>query len=602
MPAEAIAPPDRASVTAMDESLHGMMTRLRAILDEPALTQETLVEIVSIFNNVAYVFLYLEANERHVNYERLLPWRDRFHKDPELDAGLARLLGDLRCEDAEAEDSRRRLLEQLRNKNRAKDPESEERMAELLAEAKGILGAVQQDQLALLNRLGVRVPGAAPSAVFYRLAAGTADPARRAKLARAWRVVRDRGQEPLAGVVDRIIGEQRRQAAAGGHATVLQETLAKCGVTEDTIEGFLERYLRRALERHGALAAEVAEATGASTAPLDHFGAYLRTVSGNRPLPQFALDECLDYAFAVARSAFGLEVRRASGTEHDVLTTTVWAGDEEVGQIHFDLWDTEHKTVKANTTTGIRNRADWRGLVQRPVAYVSCRFRRTPDGVPRITFQNVHSLLHEFGHAVNHLLIRKRIPNQSGLEYLPLERLENLSMWFEKWVFHAELGRRLSLGPEERAGLELCRRVKRLEYRSTYLDRAVTAALDFEVHRRPRGGVVDAFRRLDERFGLSPHCEVGDFLVYFTWPMLRANPGAYFAYLWGASDSGAMFARFEPLTLVEVAARPGLRELFAPCLDYDAPSSEPDVSAVFDFYDGVGHEGAGVGHEEAGVG
>jgi oligopeptidase A len=592
MSVETIAAPDRASVTAMDESLRGMMARLRAILAGPALTQDSLVEIISIYNNVAYVFLYLEANERHVRYDRLLPWRDRFYADPELDGRLAGLLEDLSCADPEAEDSRVRLLKQLRGKAQAPDPAAGERMAGLLAEAKGVLGQIQHDQLKLLGRLGVD-GGTSPSAVFYRLASSMTDTARRSKLTRAWRVVRDGRQDALVDVVDRIIDEQRRQSASSGYGTTLAQTLEKCGVPESVIESFLERYLVRALDSYDCLAAQVRQVTGAATDPMDHFGVYLRTVFGAAPLPQFVLDECLDYIFAVARSTFGLEVRRVPSAAEHVLTTSVWAGADEVGTIHFDLWDTEHKTIKANTTKGIRNRTDWCGLVQHPVAYVSCRFRRDADGIHRITFQNVHSLFHEFGHAVNHLLIRQRIPNRSGLEYLPLERLENLSMWFEKWVYHPEFANRLASSPTDREGLEQCQRIKKMEYRGTYVDRAVTAALDFDIHRRLRGGVVDSFQRLDERFGISRHCRVGDFLAYFTWPMLQANPGAYFAYLWGASESGEMFARFEHLGLEEIAARPGLRDHFASCFDFDAPSREPDCTSVFGFYDGDGDGGDG---------
>ncbi len=316
-------------------------------------------------------------------------------------------------------------------------------------------------------------------------------------------MVSERRQDALVDVIDRVIAEQRRQSSFSGHDTALGQTLEKCGVAETTIESFLERYLTRTLDSYDTLSAEVQEATGATTAPMDHFGAYMRTVAGDAPLPQFDLNECLDFIFAVARSTFGLVVRRVSGTNDHVLTAGVWDGTEEIGQIHFDLWDTDRKTLKANTTTGIRNRTDWSGLVQRPVAYVSCRFRKAQDGIHRITFQNVHSLFHEFGHAINHLCIRKRIPNQSGLEYLPLERIENLSMWFEKWVFHAEFARHLALTPADRAGLEQCQRIKKLEYRRTYVDRAVTAALDFDIHRRSRGGVMDSFRRLDERFGIS---------------------------------------------------------------------------------------------------
>jgi oligopeptidase A len=580
----AVTAPDRASLSSMDERLSAMMVRTKAILADAPLTEDTLVEITSIYNNVAYVFLYLEANERYVNFDRLLPWRAAFHQDPELDRALLARLVALRCTDPEAERSRLDWVNQLRAKEHEPDTESADRMAGLVGAAKDTLAALADDQAALLAKLGVEVGAVNPPAVFYKMSARIANPVSRTKLARAWRALRDRKEDELVDLVDHMVGELHRQSTARGHHTVLDETLTKCRVTEAQVDAFLQRYLDHALSSYRDLEDEVRTTTGAVDNPMDHFGRHLETLVGAVEVPKLPLRGCLDFVYAVAAGAFGLTVEMVSRTEDVVMTVRVRAGDQEVGQIDFDLWNDEGKALKANHTKGIRNRTDWAGLVQLPVAYVSCRFSRT-EGEERITFQNAHSLFHEFGHAINHLLIRKRISNQSGLEYLPLERLEYLSMWFEKWVFHPAFADHLGMSESDHAGLRWCQRIKMIEYRRTYVDRAVTAALDFDVYRHTDGGVRESFQRLDQRFGISAHCTLDDFLPYFTWPMLQANPGAYFAYLWGAADSGEQFRPFQDATLAAVAAMGDQRARFASCLDFDLPSNEPDVRAVFEFYD-----------------
>jgi oligopeptidase A len=168
-------------------------------------------------------------------------------------------------------------------------------------------------------------------------------------------------------------------------------------------------------------------------------------------------------------------------------------------------------------------------------------------------------------------------------------------MWFEKWVYHPDLAEHLTLRTGEVEGLALAQRVKMLEYRRTHVDRAVTAALDFEVHRRRTGGLRESFAELDERFAISRCCTLGDFPLYFTWPMFQANPGANFAYLWGAADSAA---RFEPFLAkrIEQAPPPAqTRALFASCFDYDEPSAVPDSGAVFRFYDAPSPSRSGAG-------
>ncbi|MGH7749014.1 MAG: M3 family metallopeptidase, partial [Candidatus Dormibacteria bacterium] len=301
--------------------------------------------------------------------------------------------------------------------------------------------------------------------------------------------------------------------------------------------------------------------------------------------PLFRLDRCLAFLAEVGRTAFGLDLVELPRRSPHVIAFAITAGGYDIGTINFDLWQSGDRP--ANRTTGIRNRLDYGGVVQRPVAYVSCRFEEGGQEGGLITFQNVHSLFHEFGHAINHLLIVKRLPNQSGLEYLPLERLENLSMWFEKWVYHPELAEGFALDATARDGLALCQQVKGLEYRRTHLERAVTAALDLEVHRHPTAGLAEVYAELEERYDLADHCTFGDFVSSFTWPMFQAHPGANFAYLWGAADSAERFLPVMATSVAAVGPPSEVRRQFRSCFDFDEPSDEPNPTAIYEFYDNV---------------
>lgn len=595
MTADPTTAPHYESLADTDEALASMMRRLRAILDEPALTEATFVETAAIFDNVSYLFLYLESNEAHVTYDSLLPWRDAFHQNPGLDAELLERLRSLRCAEPDAEESRLAYVRHLEDKKRQQDHATPAALEELQAEAKSVLARIQADQAGLLGRLGVAGGVARPAAAFYRLVSETKSAATRTKLTRAWDATRDRRLPELIRTVDQMVALRWKRSTALGFDSVLAQTFTRCRVSEETASAYLDRHLTRAVDSHAGLEDEIRAALGPVARPTDHFGHYLRELVGGRRTPLLVLEECLDFAFLVADKVFGLAISLAPASSPHVRTVDVALDGEEIGRITFDLWDIGPTPRSANYTLGIRNRTDWAGVVQRPVAYVSCRFQRSADGASRITFQNAHSLFHEFGHALNHLLIRKRLPNQSGLEYLPLERLEDLSMWFEKWVYHGQFADSLSLKPDEREGLALSRRVKMLEYRRTHVDRAVTAALDFAVHALPDTGIEDAFARLDERRRISQFCGLGDFPGYFTWPMLQANPGANFSYLWGAARSAAQFAPFIGQRLADVPPPAKNRARFSACFDYDEPSTAPDGSATFTFYDEPGMPGTG-GH------
>lgn len=287
----------------------------------------------------------------------------------------------------------------------------------------------------LSGRLGSQITSAAAAA--------------RTKLSRAWRQTRDRRLGELVSIVDRMVDARRRESREQGAESVLATTMSRCRISEEVAWHFTERYLFTALEHQARLDAEVLAATGAPDNAMDHFAYYVRTLQANREVPLFPVEGCLSFARHVARELFGLTLTEGAQPSPHVLVLDVDLDGRPVGHVNLDLWDTGPRRRIANTTKGIRNRTEWRGIEQRPVAYVSCRFRQAEDGSNRITFQNVHSLFHEFGHAVNHLLIRKRLPTQSGLEYLPLERLENLSMWFEKWVYHPQFADHLGLSSAE---------------------------------------------------------------------------------------------------------------------------------------------------------
>ena len=588
MTADASFATDYESLVDTDEALEGMMRRLQEILDGPSLTQDTFVEIAAIYNNVAYIFLYLESNEVHVDYHRVLPWRDAFYKNPDLDARIVDSIASLRCEDADVEESRQAYVSHLREKLRAPEPAVDEALERLQSEVKAVLAATQQEHHDLLVRLGIPTGAGRSAATFYKVVSTTGSAATRTRLNQAWTRTRDRSLQPLVEIVDRMVEVRRRNATDHGYNSVLARTLTRCRIDEPTASAYLDCYLTRALESHAGLSAEIHEALGSTGDAMDHFGHYVWALLARRSVPTFNLDECLALIFLVAERTFGLTLTRNPASSAHVISVGAEVDGHRCGQIKFDLWDSGPKPRAANTTKGIRNRTNWVGLIQQPVAYVSCRFQHSDDGTSRINFQNVHSLFHEFGHAVNHLLIRKRLPNQSGLEYLPLERLENLSMWFEKWVYHPDLAEHLTLTAEDAEGLALAQRIKMLEYRRTHVDRAVTAALDFDVHRRANVGLRESFAALDERFAVSRYCSLGDFPVYFTWPMFQANPGANFAYLWGAADSAEKFAPFLDRRIEDSRSPAEVRALFSSCFDFDEPSIEPDSGSVFRFYDSPG--------------
>jgi oligopeptidase A len=575
------------TIHEMEVDLAAMRVRLNEILATRPFEDHHFVEIAAIFNNVSYMFLYLESNSIHIDFDALLPWKDRFFNDERLDDQLLAALSGLCCAEGDLERSREAYVDVLRAKRHAEPDPSTEAIANGLLRAKEIVGGIAADVATFLKSLNVSYVGSRPDAAFYALASRTSNWATRRRLHSAWRRVRDRRLDDLAAVIDDVVRARWKQARRQRYPTVVRRTFEKCGVSVEQAETFLNEYTVRAIDSHAQLCRIIGDGTPAANATsMDEFGFHLVQRYGGDTMPMLALNGCLRFAFDVSHRVLGLDFERIDDVGDWLIQVDVLKDGRAAGRIHFDLWAEHNQPKDANFTRGLRNRTAWKTVEQIPVAHVSCRFRREDDSREFLNFQNVHSLFHEFGHALNHLFIKQRMPNQSGLEYLPLERLEILSMWFEKWIFHREFASYVTSSDVELNRLATAQEIKMLEYRRTHLDRAVTSLIDLIIHEQPDLGVKEAFRGLDERFGIKEACDFGAILQGFTWPMMQSNPGAYFAYLWAAGKSAEMFAPFLTSLLSDAPEARVTWERLAECFEFDHPSAAPTVESVFAFYGG----------------
>jgi oligopeptidase A len=575
----------RDSINDLDAGLSEMLARLDQISRMAQLSERDFVQVGAIVNNFNYMLLYLESNSAHVPVDYIERYRIALIETLDRDHCFLHLLENLYCAAEECDASRRAFISYLSRRSEDDDDIVEQSLAALKKEANCILDKIRQDKISFLENLGAGVEERRPDAVFYGLLSDVDSGTTRQKLSFAWKLLGARHTPGLQAAIDGVIGWRRYQCTERGGKSVLLDTLSRCSVSEEESRAYWEETLSLSVANHEKLEGEIQTTLGGASGVRADFGRYLNIIRGERRIPPIPLMPCIDYILAVTKTMFGVSAKRVDEVPGHMMTFDMTRDGHDIGRINFDLWDVGPVRRRANTTMGVRNRTDWRGIVQRPVAHVSCRFRKSEDTERFITFQNAHSLLHEFGHAMNHLMITRRLPNLSGLEFLPLERLEILSMWFERWIFHDEFQKFLKFSCDESVGFELSRKIKMLEYRRTHLERALICALDFEVHSSSSDTLEDSYRRIDERFGVSRYCELGEIIEYFTWPMLIANPGAYFAYLWGA---GVSASRFRPLMSKRLTEMPRPEEtmyLFLDCFTFHASSPRPDPAEIFAFYE-----------------
>src|SRR5205823_1824057 len=125
-----------------------------------------------------------------------------------------------------------------------------------------------------------------------------------------------------------------------------------------------------------------------------------------------------------------------------------------------------------------------------------------------MTFREVETLFHEFGHGLQHMLTRVDYVDAAGINNVEWDAVELPSQFMENWCFHAAtvvgaagepgLARHHETGASLPADMFAKIQAARVYRAATMTMRQVYfATLDLELHHRHRGGASGAAGVLD---------------------------------------------------------------------------------------------------------
>ncbi|MET7746285.1 hypothetical protein [Streptomyces sp. NPDC005385] len=502
------------SLPTIRRQLQRWETRRREFLGNPADPGQLTTDLT----NTTHLFAYLDGNRRHLDFRHLTPYREALDADT---AQLGRLLPDA-------------WGAALRTHAVARAGWREEEA--LLSTMSAARERLTTDRATLLSTLKVSAAGG-PETAFARLIGGLQAADSRRKLATVWERLSDKALPALTEATDRVIDARWSRARAAGHASPLAATLQRSRIDEHTAEAFLTDYLTYAVTTHRGVEATVSDATGCPDDPMTHFAAYLNSIASGERMPSIPLSACVDTAMEVIENVFGHRTVREDYA--DTVVLTLWSADSPKGTIQVDC-------APLQSSQGADLPADL------PIGRALARCRSTAVG-RTLTFEGAHSLMHEFGHAVNHVLLDPRPAGSTGVEYLPVERLEDLSAWFEKWVNHPRFIERVPA--PDRGRLPLAARIKATEFHASQLQRAVVALMDFRLH-QTETSVTSAFHEVCAEAEAEGLCHLADLVPHFGAAVFRAHPGlAGLCYVRSYAFAAETFRLADP------------REALRPCLD-----------------------------------
>lgn len=246
-------------------------------------------------------------------------------------------------------------------------------------------------------------------------------------------------------IIHRIVALRNRRAQLLGFAShadfVLEERMAK---SPKTVHTFLNDLLVKAkpfAEKEIAVLKGMAAGDGIDTMQGYDHGYYAEklreakyNISDEALKPYFSLEKVLHAAFDAAEKLYGLKYTQRNDIDkynEEVTIYEITENGQHKGVFYTDFFPRDGKRPGA-WETSFRNQSNLNGKSERPHVSIVCNFSRpTKDKPSLLTFGEVTTLFHEFGHSLHATMADTTYSSLSGTSVywdfveLPSQFMEN---------------------------------------------------------------------------------------------------------------------------------------------------------------------------------
>jgi len=285
--------------------------------------------------------------------------------------------------------------------------------------------------------------------------------------------------------------------------------------------------------------------------------------------PYFPLESVIVGLFDLASNLFGINIEQVDLVKENI---DVW--DETVK--YFRIFDTSTKKeiatffLDAFARPSEKKAGAWMDscvdrneyLNHTPTAYLICNGSSpitNADGTIKpslMTFREVETLFHEFGHGLQHMLTRVGEGGASGINNIEWDAVELPSQFMENWCYHKptvvnfakhyetgetlpdELFEKLLQQRTFMSGSGICRQV----YMSM-LDLYLFSEL------KENENILDVQKRFASKYLVTPIHENDRFLCSFSHIFAGGYSAGYYSYKWAEIMSADAFSAFEDIDL-----------------------------------------------------
>lgn len=276
--------------------------------------------------------------------------------------------------------------------------------------------------------------------------------------------------------------------------------------------------------------------------------------------PYFSLERVLDGLFDLCSRLFGITVKATDGEapvwHEDVRYFRIEneAGDHIAG-FYLDPYSRPENKRGGAWMDDCIARCVVNGEVRLPVAHLICNGTPPVGDTPALmTFREVETLFHEFGHGLQHMLTTVDLRDVSGINGVEWDAVELPSQFMENWCYHRPtlLGMAVHYETGEVLPEDLFEKICRARtYRaaSQMLRQLQFGMTDIQLHSQfdPDGTetVFDVHRKIAEQTSPLPPLPENKFLCAFSHIFAGGYAAGYYSYKWAEVLSADAFAAFE---------------------------------------------------------
>ncbi|MEQ9408101.1 MAG: M3 family metallopeptidase [Fuerstiella sp.] len=276
--------------------------------------------------------------------------------------------------------------------------------------------------------------------------------------------------------------------------------------------------------------------------------------------PYFSLERVLDGLFGLCHRLFGITVRSADGK------APVWHPDVRF----FEVLDDQNNPIASFYLDPYSRPEDKRGgawmgdcivrsvtsdETRLPVAHLVCNGTPPVGETPSLmTFREVETLFHEFGHGLQHMLTTVDLRDAAGINGVEWDAVELPSQFMENWCYHRTtlLGMAVHYETGEVLPEDLYQKICRartFRAASQMLRQLQFGMTDMELHTTfdPQGpeSVFDVHNRIAQQTSPLPPLPENRFLCSFSHIFAGGYAAGYYSYKWAEVLSADAFSAFE---------------------------------------------------------